>query len=167
MARFVSVADDREITDPAEVAAALTPLGVSHEEWEVAGRAGPDATDEEVLEAYNAEIEWLKQNRGYATADVINVNPATPGLDDMMATFSREHTHPDDEVRFTVSGHGVFYVRLESGAVVAAHVEAGDLINVPAGTKHWFELSEDRTIRCIRLFNNPEGWKATFVDGEN
>ncbi|MFN9915503.1 MAG: acireductone dioxygenase, partial [Pirellulaceae bacterium] len=44
------------------------------------------------------------------TADVINVHRETPGLDAMLARFNQEHTHSEDEVRFTVSGRGVFHL---------------------------------------------------------
>ena len=44
------------------------------------------------------------------TADVINVTPETPGLDAMLEKFSKEHTHTEDEVRFTVKGGGIFHI---------------------------------------------------------
>jgi 1,2-dihydroxy-3-keto-5-methylthiopentene dioxygenase len=49
--------------------------------------------------------------------------------------------------------------------VFALEVEAGDLINVPAGTRHWFDLCADRTIRAIRLFLDPSGWTPNYVAG--
>ncbi|MCU0880397.1 MAG: cupin domain-containing protein, partial [Pirellulaceae bacterium] len=111
------------------------------------------------------EIERLKSAGGFLTADVINVSPATPGLDGMLAKFSKEHTHSEDEVRFTVKGSGVFHIHPENGPVFAIQVESGDLINVPAGTKHWFDLCSDKTIRCIRLFQDMSGWTPHYVEG--
>ena len=98
------------------------------------------------------------------TADVINVNPATPGLAEMLAKFSREHTHDDDEVRFIIHGRGVFHIRPLHDAVVAVEVEAGDLLRVPKNTRHWFDLCADRTIRAIRLFADPAGWVPRYTD---
>ena len=43
-------------------------------------------------------------------------------------------------------------------------MEAGDLINVPKGTLHWFNLCDDRTIRCIRLFEDPAGWAPIYSE---
>ena len=37
-----------------------------------------------MLTAYAAEIDEMKQRGGYVTADVIDVNPGTPGLDAML-----------------------------------------------------------------------------------
>jgi 1,2-dihydroxy-3-keto-5-methylthiopentene dioxygenase len=67
-------------------------------------------------------------------------------------------------VRFTVKGSGVFHIHPKDGPVFAIQVESGDLINVPAGTQHWFDLCNDRTIRCIRLFLDPAGWAPHYVD---
>src|SRR5262245_3920316 len=82
----------------------------------------------------------------------------------MLARFSKEHTHSEDEVRFTVRGSGVFHIHPKNGPVFAIQVESGDLINVPKGTQHWFDLCEDRQIRCIRLFQDQHGWTAHYVD---
>ena len=153
------------IDDPDQIAAFLKPHEIWHERWPVEGRIGADATPEEILAEYEPEIERLKQQGGYVTADVINVTPETPGLEEMLAKFDKEHTHSEDEVRFTVRGRGVFWVNPgQDQPVFAIEVTAGDLINVPEGTKHWFHLCDDRTIRCIRLFEDKSGWTPAYID---
>ncbi len=164
MARIRVEDENREITDPEEIRQFLEPFGIWYEKWDVAGRIGADASNEEILEAYQPEIERLKQRGGFVTADVINVCPETPGLEEMLNKFNKEHTHSEDEVRFTIRGSGVFHVHPDNGPVFGVQVESGDLINVPAGVKHWFNLCDDRTIRCIRLFEDPAGWVANYVD---
>jgi 1,2-dihydroxy-3-keto-5-methylthiopentene dioxygenase len=99
------------------------------------------------------------------TADVINVTPETPNLQMLLDKFSKEHTHSEDEVRFILKGRGLFHVHPEFGPVFAIQVEAGDLINVPKGTMHWFDLCEDRVIRAIRLFQDMTGWTPHYIDG--
>ena len=123
-----------------------------------------DATNEEILDAYAPEIERLKKEGGFLTADVINVNPETPGLDDMLAKFDKEHTHDEDEVRFTVEGSGVFHIHPATGPVFSVTVESGDLINVPNGTRHWFNLCGTKRIRCIRLFEDVSGWTPHYEE---
>ena len=88
------------------------------------------------------------------TADVIDVFPDTPNLDAMLTKFSSEHWHDEDEVRFIVEGRGLFHIHPTDGPVFAIEVEAGDLIRVPRGTHHWFDLCGDRRIRAIRLFQD-------------
>lgn len=166
MARIRIQDEHRNITDVEEIRAFLKPHGIWYEKWDVEGRiSSPDATSEEILSAYAPEIERLKEAGGFVTADVINVHPEVPNLDAMLAKFSKEHTHDEDEVRFTVKGSGVFHIHPENGPVFAVQVEAGDLINVPRGTQHWFDLCNDKTIRCIRLFQDPSGWTPHYIDG--
>ncbi len=164
MARIRIQDENREITTTEEICAFLEPFGIWYEKWPVEGRIGLDATNEEILAAYAPEVERLKKRGGFVTADVINVNPTTPNLDAMLAKFAKEHTHSEDEVRFTVKGSGVFHIHPDNGPVFAVQVESGDLINVPMGTKHWFDLCSDKTIRCIRLFQDMSGWAPSYVD---
>ncbi len=164
MARVHIPDENREINDPTEIADFLKPFGIVYEQWDVEGRIGPDATNEEILDAYAPEIERLKEEHGFVTADVINVTPETPGLDDMLAKFDKEHLHTEDEVRFTVKGSGVFHINPQTAPVFGITVESGDLISVPKSTHHWFNLCTDKTIRCIRLFEDVSGWTPHYMD---
>ena len=164
MASITVSGSNQVISDSKEVAAYLEPHGIWYEKWNVAGRLAGAATNEDILSAYEPEIERLKERGGYKTADVIAVSPETPGVDELCAKFSKEHTHSEDEVRFTVKGRGVFHINPTEGPVFGITIESGDLINVPAGTRHWFNLCEDKTIRCIRLFLDPSGWSPLYVD---
>ena len=164
MARIRVQDENREITNHEEIREFLKPFGIMYEKWDVEGRVGPEATNEDILEAYAPEIERLKEQGGFVTADVINVTPETPGLDDMLAKFNKEHTHSEDEVRFTIKGSGLFHIHPDNAPVFAIQVESGDLISVPTGTQHWFDLCDDRTIRCIRLFEDTSGWTPHYVD---
>lgn len=161
----ISVPDEnRTITDAQEISDFLKPFGIWYEKWDVAGRIGDEATNEEILEAYKPEIDRLKEQGGFVTADVINVSPETPNLDALLEKFNKEHTHSEDEVRFTVEGSGIFHINPENGPVFAVLVESGDLINVPRDTQHWFNLCSDRHIRCIRLFEDPSGWTPHYME---
>jgi 1,2-dihydroxy-3-keto-5-methylthiopentene dioxygenase len=157
---------DRNQTLPTResVRSFLAPYGIQYDQWPVAGRIGDHATSEEILRAYDPEIQALKARGGYITADVIDVTPDVPNLQAMLDRFNKEHTHAEDEVRFIVKGRGIFFIHPEKKAVFSIEVEEGDLINVPAGTKHWFDLCKDRTIRAIRLFREKAGWTPSYTE---
>ncbi len=156
--------ENRTLTDSAAITECLAGIGIAYERWEASHPVAADAPAEEVLAAYADEIEKLKARGGYLTADVINVNKQTPGLDEMLQKFNREHWHDDDEVRFIIHGRGLFHIHPREGSVVAIEVEAGDLICVPKGTWHWFDLCAEREIRAIRLFKDPAGWVPNYTD---
>jgi 1,2-dihydroxy-3-keto-5-methylthiopentene dioxygenase len=155
---------DQTLMDPDDLRTFLAPFGIHYDRWPVAGRVGASASAEEILRAYAPEIEALNAHGGYITADVIDVTPDVPNLQAMLDRFNREHTHAEDEVRFVVKGSGIFFIHPASGPVFSIEVEEGDLINVPAGTKHWFDLCKERTIRAIRLFREKAGWTPTYTD---
>lgn len=154
--------EDTRIESDGEVAAALAPLGIEYERWSL-DRVPVDASAEQVLEAYAAEIDAMKQRGGYVTADVIDVNPTTPNLDTMLARFDKEHTHSEDEVRFILSGRGIFFLNID-GRVASVEVGPGDMLRVPRGTTHWFTLCEDRRIRAIRWFQATSGWSPLYTN---
>jgi 1,2-dihydroxy-3-keto-5-methylthiopentene dioxygenase len=164
MARITIPDEGRTIDQPDAVAGYLAPLGVHCERWDVEGRVDPDADADAILAAYAPEVEALKRRGGYVTADVINVTPQTPNLEAMLDRFRKEHTHTEDEVRFILKGRGLFFFHPEDGPVVRLEVGAGDLIRVPRGTRHWFDLCADRTIRAIRLFQDTAGWTPHYVE---
>ena len=156
--------DEQTLTDERAIAAYLATCGIDYERWQSSHAVASDAPAKEILEAYAKEIEALKARGGYVTADVIDVAPDTPGLSEMLAKFNREHWHDEDEVRFIIAGHGLFHIHPENHAVVGIEVEAGDLIRVPRGTRHWFNLCADRRIRAIRLFQDVAGWTPHYTD---
>jgi 1,2-dihydroxy-3-keto-5-methylthiopentene dioxygenase len=144
-----------------EVGAFLASHAIEYQRW--ARRATVSASAEAILAAYRAEIDAMKARDAYVAADVIDVTASTPNLDMMLQKFNREHWHDEDEVRFVVEGRGLFHVHHEE-CVFRIEVEAGDMIRVPRGTLHWFDLCADRRICAIRLFRDPSGWTPYYTD---
>lgn len=160
----VTIPDENStITDPSQITAYLASIGIDYERWLADADLGPDAPADEVLAAYAAQIEQLKARGGYVAADVIDVNPQTAGLEEMLARFNIEHSHDEDEVRYIVAGRGLFHIHPQGRPVVAIEVTEGDLIRVPRGTLHWFNLCSDRCIRAIRLFQSKAGWTPHYT----
>lgn len=151
---------------------ALVPLGIRVATWPVPEAATPlldkerleDAEKTTALEAMDVYFERLKAEQGYQSRDLIILHPEVPKLDEMLAKFDRCHIHDDDEVRYVVDGEGVFGFVLPDGEQVHLKVEAGEYINVPAGTEHWFYLTEKRRIKAVRYFSGTEGWTPKYTD---
>ncbi len=120
-----------------------------------------EASSDDILAAYRFEIERLKIERGYATADVIRVQPGNPGWPAMRKKFLAEHIHDEDEVRFFVEGSGAFFLHIGDKVyeIVGA---ADDLLSIPLGTKHWFDGGPEGYFTVIRLFTDQKGWIALY-----
>lgn len=155
--------EGRSLSELEAVRSYLAGIGIEYERWQPKSAIAQGASQEEILDAYAGPIAELKARGGYVTADVIDVSPDTPGLEAMLAKFNIEHWHDEDEVRYIIAGRGLFHIHPRQGPVVAIEVEAGDLIRVPRGTLHWFDLCGDRRIRAIRLFQDRSGWTPHYT----
>lgn len=144
-----------------KISTELAAVGIRLERWKTDKELADDADTDNIIAAYQAEIDRLVSERGYQTYDVVSMNPDHPDKDEFRRKFLDEHTHGEDEVRFFVRGHGLFVIHAE-GKVYSMLCEKDDLISVPANTKHWFDMGPNPTFTAIRLFNNPEGWVAKF-----
>lgn len=147
------------------IATALQPVGVRFEQWQALHSLADNADQDAILAAYRPEIDRLKQEGGYVTADVIRMQPDHPQKTQLRQKFLAEHIHQEDEVRFFVEGQAVFYLHL-ADRVYALLCTAGDLIGVPANTTHWFDMGDAPQFAAIRLFCNPEGWVAHFTGSD-
>lgn len=109
-------------------------------------------------EAYRTPLDRVKTERGYIAEDIVELRPETPNLDTICAKFIDEHFHDDDEVRFVIEGQGIFDIRSNDDQWMRVEVETGDLIIVPKNRHHRFMLTDEKTIRCVRLFKDTSGW---------
>lgn len=148
--------------DHAAIAAELKAVGVRFEQWQANQPIAPGASQDEVIAAYRSDIDRLMQENGYQAVDVISLKPDHPDRAAFRQKFLNEHTHSEDEVRFFVAGAGQFTLHI-GGKVYEVLCERGDLIGVPDGTPHWFDMSESPYFVAIRLFTNVEGWVANFT----
>jgi len=150
------------LTHLEDISPTLAKVGVQLERWEASAPIAAGPSQEEVIAAYRPQIDKLMTERGYVTVDVISLTRDHPQKDELRAKFLDEHRHAEDEVRFFVAGRGLFTLHIDD-MVYAVLCEKNDLISVPAGTRHWFDIGEEPHFVAIRLFNNPEGWVAEFT----
>ncbi len=148
--------------DAGEIADALAPIGVRFEQWP--SRPIPGEADQAaVLEAFAPEVDRLRAENGYQSVDVIRMVPDHPEKAALRQKFLSEHRHSEDEVRFFVEGEGLFTLRSDDDRVYAVLCTEGDLISVPAGMRHWFDMGPSPRFTAIRLFTNADGWIANFT----
>lgn len=151
-----------QTTNPADIAAQLRQVGIRFEQWQPNQQVKAGDSQEAILAAYDTDIKRLVEENGFETVDVISIDSSNPNKDALRQKFLSEHTHSEDEVRFFVDGSGLFYLHIGE-QVFGVLCEKGDLLSVPAGTTHWFDLGANPTLAAIRFFNNPEGWVAQFT----
>jgi len=151
-----------ETSDGERIAQELNAIGVRFERWAADAELPKGADQETVIAAYRSSIDKLIAECGYQSVDVVRIERGQPNTDPIRQKFLSEHQHSEDEVRFFVDGRGAFYLHVNDRVYQMICVK-GDLISVPAGTKHWFDMGADPEFTAVRLFINPDGWVANFT----
>lgn len=149
-------------TDAEAIRARLNAKHVRFERWEADRDLGENPDAATVINAYQHAIDRLVAEKGYQSWDVISMRADHPQKDLLREKFLSEHTHGEDEVRFFVEGAGLFCLHLD-GQILQILCEKSDLISVPAGTPHWFDMGSAPNFTAIRIFDNQEGWIANFT----
>ena len=175
MARMI-FPDGNEVVALPQIQKRLGRLGIVLQRWPAPessrGRALleqkslSDAEKEELLKSVDNRFEELKREKGYATRDLIVIHEDIPGLADMLAKFDKIHYHTDDEVRYILAGRGYFGFVEADGEQFLLEVGAGDYINVPARTEHWFEMKDAKRIKAVRYFIDTSGWTPVYTQRE-
>jgi 1,2-dihydroxy-3-keto-5-methylthiopentene dioxygenase len=158
-------AEFEEFSEFDEISRRMRLAGIQFERWVADQELPGNASQEEILKAYEGPVSKLMRDRGFVTADVISVQPDTPNTPELRKKFLNEHTHGEDEARFFVDGSGLFYIHT-GGKVYGLLCERGDFIDIPPRTKHWFDMGPRPLLKCIRTFTTPEGWVADFTGSD-
>lgn len=96
------------------------------------------------------QINDISSNFGFISHDRVDNN-------ENKIDFSRLHSHPDVEARWTIAGKGAFFIPFGK-SLMKVIVEKGDFIIIQADVFHWYEYIEepDNTHSVIRFFQNEE-----------
>jgi len=155
--------EEKEIfTDHDSIANKLHDIGVRFEYWKSVQQLDAGSSNDDIINAYRSSVDRLMEEYNFKSVDVIALNPDHPEKISLRNKFLDEHTHSDFEVRFFVHGKGLFYLHSHE-KIYGVLCEKGDLISIPANTKHWFDMGENPDFQCIRLFSTPEGWIAQYT----
>jgi 1,2-dihydroxy-3-keto-5-methylthiopentene dioxygenase len=144
------------------IAKQLAKIGVRFERWRTAADLAPGASQEEVMAAYREQIDRLIAENGFRAIDVVSVRPDHSERETLRKKFLDEHFHKEDEVRFFVAGSGLFTLHVGE-RVYEIRCEQGDLIGVPDGIRHWFDMGPAPHFVAIRFFTEPDGWVGHFT----
>jgi 1,2-dihydroxy-3-keto-5-methylthiopentene dioxygenase len=148
--------------NPAEIVPQLAEINVGFERWDAPVHLAPDAGSETILDAFRPYLDALMGTTGAGSADVVQLHPEHPQAAALREKFLAEHTHSEPEIRFFVAGSGHFVLH-ENGKVYDILCEKDDLIQVPAGIKHWFDAGEKPSFTALRVFTDISGWVAHYT----
>jgi len=168
--------DGKTYTQLPDITRELVSLSINLTHWSIgenatvrhllAKKALDEQEKEQVLQPLDGYFERLKQTAGYQSRDLIVLHPDLPNLDTQLSKFDHCHTHADDEVRYVIDGEGIFGFVRPDGKQMELTIQPEEYINVPAGTEHWFYLTNARRIKAVRYFTTTEGWVPEYTETE-
>ena len=175
MATLTPLWTSTSITSDDAIQGFLAKRGITFARWEMPEEARSlaaqnrlsDSDKARLLELFSRQLQDAQGETGYKNADVIAIRDDLPGLDEALAKFDRLHYHDDNEVRAIVGGEGVFGFMFEDDRQFLLKIEAGEYIDVPAKTWHWFYCTESRNITALRLFEDMTGWVPHYRSDES
>ncbi|RDI51095.1 1,2-dihydroxy-3-keto-5-methylthiopentene dioxygenase [Nocardia mexicana] len=154
--------------DAAVIGDELAKRGIVFDRWPTMPGLGAATPTEDILAHYDGRIGELNADGRYKHIDLARLQPDDSGpewegrAEAARGKFLSEHRHAEDEVRFFAAGRGCFYLHLEP-EVVAVVCEGGDLVSVPAGTRHWFDMGTRPDFVAVRFFEEEDGWVGDFT----
>ena len=101
-----------QTSDFNDIQKALGEAGVRITRWQANRPITAESTSEEILAAYQEEIDALVKEGGYQSWDVVSMSPTHPDKAAFRQKFLAEHTHSEDEIRFFVRGQGLFTLHI-------------------------------------------------------
>jgi 1,2-dihydroxy-3-keto-5-methylthiopentene dioxygenase len=154
--------------DAAVIGVELARRGIVFDRWSTMPVLDAATRSTDILASYDDHIARLNADGRYKYIDLARMHPdnSDPRWSDTAKAarekFLTEHRHAEDEVRFFVSGRGCFYLHLQP-EVVAVVCTGGDLLSVPAGTRHWFDMGIRPDFVAVRFFEEEQGWIGDFT----
>lgn len=148
---------NKVLTHLDDIASTLAEHGVRFERWQPAP-VEKGASDADIIAAYQPQIDAL----GYRSVGVASMTGDHPQKDEVRAGFLDERRYSEDEVRFFVAGQGLFSLHI-GDYVYAVRCEKNDLLIIPAGLAHWFDMGENPHFVTLRPFNTEQGAVAQLT----
>ncbi|MFC4125296.1 1,2-dihydroxy-3-keto-5-methylthiopentene dioxygenase [Nocardia rhizosphaerae] len=150
-----------------EIDAELEKHSVGFTRWETRDDAASVDSDL-LLASYAPCIASVNQSGRFQHIDIVRIHPDDDNPEwqataaNARAKFLDEHRHAEAEVRCFAAGRGCFYLHV-GDEVLAIVCEAGDVLAVPAGTLHWFDMGTRPDFVAIRFFEEADGWIGDFT----
>lgn len=148
---------------PAEIQSFLAGIGVEYQRWTCVHPLPANASSDEILKAYQPELDTYKEKNNFAGYSLIEMASGTPKFDEELAELKREHWHNGLESDFILSGCVICHVHPVGQPVVSIELEPGDLISIGRGIRHWGDVCSEVGVRAVRFVSQPEDDRKVYT----
>jgi 1,2-dihydroxy-3-keto-5-methylthiopentene dioxygenase len=146
---------NKVLTHSEDIASTLAEQGVVFEQRTAHSPVTAGASSQDILAACGAHLDSLMTEAGFAEVDVISVDGNPLQTAEVRAGFLEERQCGATEAWHFVAGRGLLSLHIGE-FVYAVLCEKNDLVRMPAGTCHWFDMGEHPRLVAIRLIKSPD-----------
>jgi len=143
-----------------DIASTLAAVGIDYRRLELPAPLRPGCEQAEFDAAYGLWLQAFMGREGYVQQELLNLQRNHPQKLELRAQYLDEQAQPSVSAWLFVGGFAQLSVHLD-GYVYVLQGERGDLLTLPAGTRHWFDLGEEPHVLALRLSLGDEAPERT------
>lgn len=184
---MLQLSDGRRISNLEAIAQILTPLSVTLQRYTLnPSPLSMNLLDLDILDAHQkqqlldlhqtdfAVPNWQGSDypkgetasHRYTWRDLFVMHPGSPNLQTLIFNYSRYHLHTAPETMYVLAGAAIFGFIQPDHEQVQLLVQPGDLLQIAAGTEHWFCPAAPLHIKAIRYFTTADAWMPHYTGTE-
>lgn len=150
---------NKVLTHAEDIASILAEHGVRFERWQP-GPLEKGASEAQMIAASQTQIDAL----GYSAVEVFSVGSDQPHKDELRAMHQKMRRFSEDHARLFIAGQGLYTLQV-GDYLYAVRCEKNDLLVIPAGLSHGFDIGENPYCVTLCLSNSVRGLTPECVAG--
>ncbi|MBH3341924.1 acireductone dioxygenase [Pseudomonas mendocina] len=146
-----------------DIASTLAAAGIDYRQVELPAALRPGCEQAEFEAAYGLWLQALMGEEGHVQQELFNLQRNHPQKLELRARHLDEQVQASACTWLFLGGFAQLSVHLD-GYVYVLQGERGDLMTLPAGTRHWFDIGEEPHVLVVRLSERDETPERTGDD---
>lgn len=143
-----------------DIASTLAAVGLGYRQVELPAALRPGCEQAEFDAAYGLWLQALMGEQGHVRQELFNLQRNHPQKLELRARYLDEQVQASTSAWLFLGGFAQLSVHLDD-YVYVLQGERGDLLTLPAGTRHWFDLGEEPHALVLRLSAADEAPRLT------
>lgn len=146
---------NKVLTHAEDIASTLAAVGVGYRRLQAPAALRPGCGEQAFDEACGPWLQEVMAEGGYRHRQLLSLERNHPQKLELRARYLDEQTQSAPCAWLFVGGFGQLSLHLDDHVYVL-RAEKGDLLQLPAGTPHWFDSGEEPHLLLARLSASDE-----------
>ncbi|MGE6790968.1 acireductone dioxygenase apoprotein [Pseudomonas guineae] len=148
-----------------DIASTLAAVGVQFSQVPLQQPVIAGTASAELMTANHAQINQLLTAHGYASAEILSLCDERGEGSELARALRQEQACQPAHLHYYLAGRGLLALHIGE-YVYGLLCEKGDLVQLSAGTAHWFDAGEYPRFAVLRLFDSAQVPVFSPVEGD-